>query len=79
MFGGWNLILDICITEPARPKHFLIFHNGKFLKGAIVEVKLTEQQIMSTLTGKGVQDLAKIDTIILEKNGELSIIYKDKN
>src|ERR1043165_2090408 len=28
MFGGWDLILDVCVTESARPNYFLIFDDG---------------------------------------------------
>jgi uncharacterized membrane protein YcaP (DUF421 family) len=60
------------------PKSFLIFHNGSFLKGAIVQSKLSEKEIMKTLTLKGVDSLSDVDTIILEPDGELSVILKKK-
>jgi uncharacterized membrane protein YcaP (DUF421 family) len=61
------------------PKSFMIFHNGKFLKGAIVQNKLTDEDIQRLLHGKGVVDLKEVDTLILEQNGELLVIYKNKN
>lgn len=66
-------------TKPAiYPKSFLIFHNGSFLKGVILRNKLSEKEIMKSLNLKGVHDLAEVDTIILEPNGELSVIFKKK-
>ena len=60
------------------PKSFLIFHNGSFLKGAILQNKLTEKEIMKSLTLMGVDNLSDVDTIILEPDGELSVILKKK-
>lgn len=62
----------------AFPRSFMIFHNGKFLKGAIMQHKLTEEDIQRLLHGKGVVDLSEVDTLILEQNGELVVIYKNK-
>jgi uncharacterized membrane protein YcaP (DUF421 family) len=56
----------------------MIFHKGKFFKGTISQNKLSESDIMHALKQKGVSDLNTVDTIILETNGELLVIYKDK-
>jgi uncharacterized membrane protein YcaP (DUF421 family) len=60
------------------PKSFLLFHNGSFLKGAILQNKLSEKEIMKSLTTMGVDNLSDVDTIILEPDGELSVILKKK-
>jgi len=65
-------------SKSVYPRSFMIFHNGQFLKGAIGQHKLTEKDILKLLNLKGIFDLAEVDTIILEKNGELSVIYKNK-
>lgn len=59
-------------------KSYLIFHNGKFLKGAIVKNDLSEEDIMRSLRLKGIVNLMEVDTIILETDGELTVIYKEK-
>ncbi len=66
-------------TSKRYPRSFMIFHNGKFLKGAILENKLTEEDIQRLLHGKGVVNLNDVDTLILEQNGELVVIYKNKS
>jgi uncharacterized membrane protein YcaP (DUF421 family) len=60
------------------PRSYMIFHKGRFFKGTISQNKLSESDIMQALKLKGVSDLSEVDTIILETNGELSVIYKDK-
>jgi|GEM_PF-5710413 len=78
--GSCLMILKHQKSKPLiYPKSFLIFHNGSFLKGAIVQNKLSEKEILKTLNTKGVFDLAEVDTIILEPDGELSVIFKKKS
>jgi uncharacterized membrane protein YcaP (DUF421 family) len=77
--GSCVLILRHQKAKPMiYPKSFLIFHNGSFLKGAILQNKLSEKEILKSLNMKGVQDLTEVDTIILEPDGELSVIFKKK-
>jgi uncharacterized membrane protein YcaP (DUF421 family) len=77
--GATLMILKHQKAKPMLyPKSFLIFHNGSFLKGAILQNKLSEKEILKTLNTKGVVDLAEVDTIILEPDGELSVIFKKK-
>ena len=77
--GSGLLILKMQkIKTVLYPRSFLIFHNGKFLKGAILQNKLTEKDILRVLNMKGVNDLTQVDTIILEQDGELSVIFKNK-
>ena len=77
--GSCLLINRHLKTKPMiYPKSFLIFHNGSFLKGAIVQNKLSEKDIIKSLNMMGVDRLADVDTIILEPDGELSVILKKK-
>ncbi len=58
------------------PKSLVIFHQGKFYKGVMTQNKLSEKAIISTLKLKGVDDLVDVDTIIVEPDGELTVIFK---
>lgn len=60
------------------PKSLVIFHQGKFFKGVMTQNKLSEKDIKSTLKLKGVSDLIDVDTIIVEPDGELTVIFKEK-
>lgn len=77
--GSSLMILNHRKARPAiYPKSSLIFHNGSFMKGAILQNKLTEKEILRSLSMKGVENLSEVDTIILEPDGELSVIFKKK-
>ena len=60
------------------PKSYVLFHNGKFYKGILMQHKLTEKDILGTLKLQGVNDLVRVDTIILEANGELTVTLKEE-
>jgi uncharacterized membrane protein YcaP (DUF421 family) len=60
------------------PKSLVIFHQGKFYKGVMTQNKLSEKDILTTLKLKGVGDLIDVDTIIVEPDGELTVIFKEK-
>lgn len=59
-------------------KSYIIFQNGQFFKGVMLESKLSEKDILATLKIKGISDLSIIESVILEPDGELTIIYKEK-
>jgi uncharacterized membrane protein YcaP (DUF421 family) len=58
-------------------KSYLIFQNGTFFKGIMVQHKLSESDVKATLKIKGVLDLRIVESIILEQDGELTVIFKE--
>jgi len=63
--------------EKIYPKSYLIYQNGQFLKGIMSQSRITERDIRETLKLKGVTDLNDVESIILETDGELTIIFKE--
>jgi uncharacterized membrane protein YcaP (DUF421 family) len=63
--------------EKVYAKSYLIFQNGQFFKGIMSQSKLTERDVRETLKIKGVTDLNDVESIILETDGELTIIFKE--
>jgi uncharacterized membrane protein YcaP (DUF421 family) len=59
------------------PKSYLIFQNGQFFKGIMIQHKLSESDVRATLKIKGVSDLRVVESIILEQDGELTVIFKE--
>ncbi len=54
----------------------LIFHNGNFLKGAMLRERVTKEELLLATRCQGVADLGTVDSIVLETNGELSVVLK---
>jgi uncharacterized membrane protein YcaP (DUF421 family) len=76
--GTWLLMLkSTTAKEKVYAKSYLIFQNGQFFKGIMSQSKLTERDVRETLKIKGVTDLNDVESIILETDGELTIIFKE--
>jgi uncharacterized membrane protein YcaP (DUF421 family) len=71
------MLKGIMQKEKIFPKSYLIFQNGRFFKGIMVQNRVTEKDIRETLKLKGIANLQEIESIILETNGELTVIYKE--
>lgn len=63
-------------------KHFitskptLLLYNGELLRDALKKERVTIEEINSAARNAGQEDLAKIDVMILESTGEITVIKK---
>ena len=71
------MLKNLSQKEKHYPKSYIIFQNGQFYKGIMDQSKVTEKDIRETLKLKGVADLNSVESIILETNGELTVIFKE--
>lgn len=60
-------------------KSIIIFNNGKFYNKNLNTAKIDINEILVMCRSKGYFNFDEIQTIILESNGQLSILPKDKN
>ena len=56
--------------EPA-----LLFHRGRFLRGAMRAQRVTEQEVLAAARIQGVADLGEVEAIVLETDGEFSVVH----
>jgi uncharacterized membrane protein YcaP (DUF421 family) len=52
----------------------LVFFKGKFLSGALKKQRLTESDIISILRSQQIGSLSEVDAVVLESNGEFSVV-----
>ena len=77
--GTCHLMLKgVMQKDKIFPKSYIIFQNGKFFKGIMTQNKVSEKDIKETLRLKGIENLGEIESIILETDGELTVIFKEK-
>lgn len=60
-----------------KSQSVLLFYNGQFLNDEMKKHLLTKDELLQAIRLKGVGDLAKVKAIILETNGNFSVIEKD--
>ena len=70
-----SLVLRRFITG----KSIIIFDNGKFYNKNLKTAKIDINEILVMCRSKGYFNFDEIQTIVLESNGQLSILPKDKN
>lgn len=52
----------------------LLLHNGQFLWNIMKESRITESEIRQAIRGQGLNDPEKVKAVILETNGNLTVI-----
>ncbi len=63
----------IAVGEPV-----ILVHNGKVHPNALKEEMLTMDELMEGIRKKDIENIADVKWAILETNGEISVISKDK-
>lgn len=64
-------IRNIVKTEP-----FLLVYKGNFLMDALHEHRITTDEILQVIRSKGLASMDEVDAIVLETNGNFSVIKK---
>jgi uncharacterized membrane protein YcaP (DUF421 family) len=70
----WLFIKQLITSQPT-----LIFYKGKMISKSMKRERITEEELFMKLRKKGISDMSKVDAIVLETTGELTIIKNIKN
>ncbi|SUE43136.1 DUF421 domain-containing protein [Roseomonas gilardii] len=60
---------DLVKSEPT-----LLLHQGRFLRGAMREQRITEPEILAALRNAGAADPRRVAAVVLESDGSLSVV-----
>jgi uncharacterized membrane protein YcaP (DUF421 family) len=52
----------------------LLFHRGRFLRGAMRAERITREEILAAVRASGASDQAQIAAVVLETDGSLSVV-----
>jgi uncharacterized membrane protein YcaP (DUF421 family) len=53
----------------------LVFHNGEFLRKTMRRERVREDEIRAAIEEKGIDDISRVEAVILGANGKFSVIY----
>ena len=81
LMGLQVLLSWLCVTSHrvdsfVNGEPSLVFHNGNFLKDAMRRERVTEEEMRSATREQGIADLDAVDSIVLETNGQFSVVSK---
>lgn len=73
---AWLSVRSRTISDLVKSEPTLLLHRGDFLRGAMRAQRVLESEIRQALRGQGLNDLAQVDSVILENDGSLSVVKR---
>jgi uncharacterized membrane protein YcaP (DUF421 family) len=79
----WNVALDwlayrsVLVRRLVEPPVLPVVHEGKWIRRNLKRQWITTDEVQSKLRQHGIEDLAKVRSVTLEPDGNLSIIRYD--
>jgi len=79
----WNVALDwlayrsVLVRRLVEPPVLHVVHEGKWIRRNLKRQWITTDEVQSKLRQHGIEDLAKVRSVTLEPDGNLSIIRYD--
>jgi len=82
---GWAYSLDWLgyrvqwIQRLVHPKGVYLVREGQLVRRTLAKENITDDELWSQLRSQGVDDLDEVDDVILEGDGQLSVVRKDRD
>ncbi len=81
LIGLQYLVTFLSVRSPGfakmiRSQPTLLARNGEFCSDALLDQRLTEDEVLSAVRSQGLDRLEQAEAVILESDGSLSVIQK---
>ncbi|WP_084385925.1 DUF421 domain-containing protein [Methanoculleus horonobensis] len=73
---SWSSVRSERVQKAVKSEPRLLCYDGEFLHDAMLQERITEGEIRQTLRSEGVASLESVHAIVLETNGNLSVLQK---
>ncbi len=73
---SWSSVRSERVRKAVKSEPRLLFHAGVFLEDAMRRERITESEIRQALRSEGVGSLESVDAVVLETNGNFSVLTK---
>lgn len=70
----WLSVRHAAVRRLVKSEPSLLFHRGEFLREAMRRERVTEAEIRQAMRNQGIDDLARIDSVVLETDGGINVI-----
>jgi uncharacterized membrane protein YcaP (DUF421 family) len=64
------------VQKAVKSEPRLLFHDGEFCKDAMRRERIAKSEIRQALRSEGITSLESVRSIVLETNGNLSVLTK---
>ena len=75
-FITWLSVRSKSFSKLIKAEPKLLVYEGKYLKDAMKKERITEEEVLAALREKGISNLSDVDAVVLETEGNLSVIQK---
>jgi uncharacterized membrane protein YcaP (DUF421 family) len=80
----WSIVMDAAAyrwqwaARLSKPRPVLLIQGGRMNRRNMRRELVTEAELMSELRKRGVHDLAEVDAVQMEPDGEISVVPKEQ-
>lgn len=71
---SWTAVRASWFSRLVKSEPVLLFHKGRFLPQAMRRARIVEKEVLAVLRGEGVAQLEKVEAVVLETDGSMSVI-----
>jgi len=64
-------------SDRIQGRRLLLVKNGMVLTGGLQAAKVTEDELLSRLRGYGTQDVSRVDSAFMERDGKITFVFRD--
>lgn len=75
----WLSVRSRSISKTVKTKPTLLLRNGEFFSDALRQVRVTEDEVRSAIRKSGFGGLEQVEVVIMETDGNLSVIGKSSS
>ena len=76
-FFAWLIVKSPGFSRVVQGEKILLFENGQFIEGNMEKALVCKEDVMQGVRKSALtEDIAKIDKVYIERNGEISAIKK---
>ncbi len=75
----WLSVRSQAFSNLIKAEPRMLLYQGNFLKEAMRKERVTEEEILAALREKGISDAKGVEAVVLETEGNLSVIQKASN
>jgi len=71
---SWLSVRSKEVRQLIKGEPRLLYHNGEFLRGAMVAERVTEEEVLQAVRNASKGSISEVEAVILETDGEFSVI-----
>lgn len=74
----WLSVRSKTISGLVKSEPALLWHRGKFLRGAMRKARITEGELLAAMRSQGQATLESVEAVVLETDGSFSVIARQE-